>query len=196
MASSTPPDPNSFYTIQLNGQADSCIVATPGVVPAQIPIRVQSCTTAGDYGLWQFISDGAGRYFVYNKGFTSSQRLDFVQPSGSLDILIMGPSGNIYNNQRWSLIVSSHLLELSIVEDSCLANYFFAVAELQYCSVHQLRPRRCLAQRPSNQRHDSSSDPTKFLECSLGQFKLESGQSRRERWCQHKQHIAQQWNNQ
>lgn len=118
MASSASPDPNKHYYVQLNGQSSDCMVAHPGLIaPTDYPIRVESCATAGDSALWRFASNGDGRDFVYNKAFgETSQRLDFVQPPGFPFVLIMGPSNDTYNNQRWELNVSNHLPNHSRME--------------------------------------------------------------------------------
>ncbi|KAH8746873.1 hypothetical protein F5882DRAFT_525635 [Hyaloscypha sp. PMI_1271] len=105
MTSSASPDPNTFYLIQPSGQTSNCIVSLPeGVPTTDYPLQVQPCNAAGDYAQWQIISDNAGAYFFYNRGFTGqSHRLDFVQPLGFPDILIMGPSNDTYHNQHWIL---------------------------------------------------------------------------------------------
>ena len=112
MTSSASPDPSAFYLIQLSRQTSNCIVAIPGVTNTDYPIQVESCNAGGYYAQWQIISDGAGRYFLYNRGIGGrSQRLDFVQPPGYPLILIMGPSNDTYNNQRWTLNVCSPAIE-------------------------------------------------------------------------------------
>jgi hypothetical protein len=113
MTSSTSPDPNTFYLIQPSGQTSNCIVSLPeGVPTTDYPLQVQPCNVAGDYAQWQIISDNAGAYFFYNRGFTGqSHRLDFVQPLGFPDILIMGPSNDTYHNQHWILNVCGPAIE-------------------------------------------------------------------------------------
>jgi hypothetical protein len=98
------------YQLHPGGNSSLCVRADSFVVnPSEFVVRLDSCSPPSDYGEWQFVSDNDGHYFAYNKGYNdTTQRLDFVR-SNSLDVLIMGPSGDEYNNQRWQVEVSNHL---------------------------------------------------------------------------------------
>ncbi len=107
----TKPDPASYYTLSTLSTGDTqCLFPLAGVdgsVP--FPVRFAPCRESGpDDQLWQFVPDGGGLYFVYNKaiGPGTSKRLDIHCQKPTLCIMWMGPSGEEYNNQRWALVRS------------------------------------------------------------------------------------------
>lgn len=106
----TVPDSNSWYKMTTAEAGDSnCLFAIPNVDGSgPYPVRFKSCDPLGDDSLWQFVPDSQGHYFIYNKGWGSSgHRLDINCPDPSMCIMWMGPSGEIYNNQRWFLVSGS-----------------------------------------------------------------------------------------
>jgi len=116
-------DSNSWYTMTTAEAGDSnCLFALLGVdgsVP--YPVKFESCNPLQDDALWQFVPDSEGRYYIYNKGWAGTeQRLDINCQTPSLCIEWMGPSGDIYNNQRWFLVSYSAKWELSYVADLLL----------------------------------------------------------------------------
>lgn len=108
------PDRDLWYTLSTTETGDSnclfSILGVDGSVP--YPVRFESCDPLKDDALWRFVPDGQGRYFVYNKAWKGTgQRLDIYCSEPSLCVMWMGPSGDIYNNQRWFLVgrLSSHV---------------------------------------------------------------------------------------
>ena len=102
----TKPDSSSSYTLSTtatgNNQCLFPILGVDGSVP--YPVRFSPCDSLQYEKSWQFVPDGAGRYFVYNKAWPgTSNRLDIHCPEPTLCIMWMGPSDPKYNNQRWSL---------------------------------------------------------------------------------------------
>lgn len=120
--SNSAPDSTSWYTLTtLEAGESNCLFALLGVdgsVP--YPVRFESCNPLKDDALWQFVPDSDGRYFIYNKAWGGTgQRLDINCQTPSMCIMWMGPSDDIYNNQRWFLVSYSAVRELScIVEPS------------------------------------------------------------------------------
>lgn len=101
------PDSKLWYTMTTPEAGDSnCLFAIPNVDGSgPYPVRFKSCDPLEDDSLWQFVPDSQGHYFIYNKGWGSSgHRLDINCPEPSMCIMWMGPSGEIYNNQRWFLV--------------------------------------------------------------------------------------------
>lgn len=101
------PDPSLWYTLSTVETGDgNCLFSLFGVdgsVP--YPVRFEPCDPLKDDALWRFVPDESGRYFIYNKAWKGTQqRLDINCQEPSLCIMWMGPSGDIYNNQRWSLV--------------------------------------------------------------------------------------------
>ena len=106
----TVPDSKSWYTMTTAEAGDiNCLFAIPNVDGSgPYPVRFKSCDPLEDDSLWQFVPDSQGHYFIYNKGWGSSaHRLDINCPDPSMCIMWMGPSGEIYNNQRWFLVSGS-----------------------------------------------------------------------------------------
>ncbi|KAM7194667.1 hypothetical protein V8F20_007859 [Naviculisporaceae sp. PSN 640] len=108
---------NAFYQIQFGGSG-GCLAALQnrdGSTP--FPIRTKSCESSEDDTIfWQLDPDGQGRYFIYNKAWPGkSDRLDLVlQDTTSLYIPWMGPSGDVYNNQRWSVSKSGQIISFGL----------------------------------------------------------------------------------
>lgn len=101
------PDPNLWYTLSTTETGDgNCLFSILGVdgsVP--YPVRFQPCDPPKDDAFWRFVPDGQGRYFIYNKAWKGTdQRLDIYCSDSSICVMWMGPSGDIYNNQRWFLV--------------------------------------------------------------------------------------------
>ncbi|KAK3990459.1 hypothetical protein QBC44DRAFT_394372 [Cladorrhinum sp. PSN332] len=103
-------NPDKLYQIKLGskGGNNHCLAADQKLNADSIsPIRTRPCSSTSPEIQWQFVSDGGtqGLYFIYNMAFSDSgRRFDLVlQNITGLYIPIMGPSGDIYNNQRWSL---------------------------------------------------------------------------------------------
>ncbi|KAK4210652.1 hypothetical protein QBC37DRAFT_29288 [Rhypophila decipiens] len=106
---------NTHYHIR--PETGACLAALTGRDGSTpFPIRTKSCQVSNDDTiLWQFNPDGQGRYFIYNKAWPGkSNRLDLVlQDKTSLYIPWMGPSDDIYNNQRWSVTTSGNSFQIS-----------------------------------------------------------------------------------
>lgn len=120
LQSTSAPDSNSWYTMTTAEAGDSnCLFALLGVdgsVP--YPVKFESCNPLQDDALRQFVPDLQGRYFIYNKAWAGTgQRLDINCQTPSLCIEWMGPSGDIYNNQRWFLVSFPAKRELTYVVD-------------------------------------------------------------------------------
>ncbi|OBT53672.1 hypothetical protein VE04_05565, partial [Pseudogymnoascus sp. 24MN13] len=110
------PDSKLWYTMTTPEAGDSnCLFAIPNVDGSgPYPVRFKSCDPLEDDSLWQFVPDSQGHYFIYNKGWGSSgHRLDINCPEPSMCIMWMGPSGEIYNNQRWFLGGSNGQFKIS-----------------------------------------------------------------------------------
>ncbi|KAM7213423.1 hypothetical protein V8F06_011218 [Rhypophila decipiens] len=106
---------NTHYHIR--PETGACLAALTGRDGSTpFPIRTKSCQVSNDDTiLWQFNPDGQGRYFIYNKAWPGkSNRLDLVlQDKTSLYIPWMGPSDDVYNNQRWSVTTSGNSFQIS-----------------------------------------------------------------------------------
>lgn len=103
----TVPGSKLWYTMTTAEAGDSnCLFAILNVDGSgPYPVRFKSCDQPEDDSLWQFVPDSQGHYFIYNKAWGSSgHRLDINCPDPSMCIMWMGPSGDIYNNQRWFLV--------------------------------------------------------------------------------------------
>ena len=98
------------HQIRVYGDSSHCLCLFPTAderVPSSFPVRVILCSTGGKRCNWLFEPDDINAYYyLYSEGVAGSEvRLDFVA-FDSMSTLIMGPSGDEYNNQHWNFAVS------------------------------------------------------------------------------------------
>ncbi|KAK9420128.1 hypothetical protein SUNI508_06656 [Seiridium unicorne] len=107
-----------WYQLQQAGNGSACIIIDPHASGVEaFPIRVESCSEAGDYSLWRSeLSNNAttsGCFTFYNKGYPGSMRLNLARV-GQYMVAGMSPSVDGYATQYWiTTTENSNTLQIS-----------------------------------------------------------------------------------